>query len=189
MKNIGVASYSGGDEPKSRQLTPKEMQEWNSFLDFVKLKGYEGSSELNKKDKRLGESLFSEFKKFNPNVSINYDIVPSVQSEMQRLKSTAQDFAARHNDPNAKNIMSDISPVDGWFGSKTSQFRFPEMISQQFNNNNLQSNQNLGLVNSQLQPTGLGMNANRPLSGVKLEKMSDGKLYYQNKDGDYILYQ
>lgn len=197
-----------GDDPKKKEtatvstsptppLTPQQMQEWNSLLDHIKSKGYEGSEQLDH-DKKLGESLFNEWKQKNPQATINYDVVKTVQGHMQKLRDSAQDFAARHNDPNAKNIMSNVSKVDGFLGSKTSQFRFPQMTMNELQNNNLVSSTNLGLVNSNLQPTGAAakLGAMRKIPpNAKLEKLYDnagnatGMGYTDPSSGDIIRVQ
>lgn len=170
----------GAPQFKTRKLSPSEMGQWNGYLDFVKSKGFEGSEELNSKDKNLGASLFQQYKQSNPGVTIGYDIVPSVQQEMQNLKATSQDFAQRHNVPGADKVMSGVSPVDNWFGSKTSQFRFPNVVS-----NTSGKTVDHGLVNSQWETTS-GQNK-KPIipPGAQTEKMSDGKTYYMDSDGGW----
>lgn len=151
----GGRKQTGGSTPQNiRNITPAEMGQWNQFLDFVKEKGYEGSPDLNAKNKNLGSTLFADFKKANPNISINYDIVPSVQSAMQNLRTESQGFLKRRNDPRAETVMQGISPVDGWFGSKTSQFRFPSMAKEEYTNGVLTKQENLGLVDQNFNPTG-----------------------------------
>lgn len=183
---LGLKSMQSGG-----RLNPNEMQEWNSYLDFVKTQGYEGSSDLDIKDKKLGENLFNQFKTNNPNTSINYDIVPRVQQELTYLRDQAQGFAKRRNDPNADQIMSGISPVDGWFGSKTSQFRFPSMTVNTVNNGNLVSSQNQGLLNGSFQTqsfnTPVTKVGNKPIpQGVKIEKLKDGYFYEDPNSGDLV---
>lgn len=176
-KQTGGASTATSSNPgMNRRLSPTEMEQWNSFLDYVKDQGYEGSSDLNTKNKNLGATLFSDFKKTNPNLTIDYDIVPAVQNEMQILGQSARDFAARRNDPNAKNLMTGVSPVDGWFGSKTSQFRFPSAVLVNQRNNQTVGTQNLGLVSGNLQATGVGA-AGKPRipKGVKVETFYDAQ--------------
>lgn len=204
----GTSSATSSNPATNRRLTPQEMQQWNMFLNYVKEQGYEGSPDLNQRNKNLGSTLFSQFKKVNPNITIGYDIVPSVQQEMQLLKENVQGFAKRRNDPNADNLMTGISPVDGWFGSKTSQFRFPEMTTQVYNNGQLVSATNNGLLTGNMTPTGLpNVNAqgksisilptdsvNRkktPPPGVKIEKVADstGRVYDAYEDpqtGDIV---
>jgi hypothetical protein len=185
-----------------RRLSPGEMQQWNMFLDYVKDKGYEGSADLNKKNKNLGASLFADFKKANPNIGIDYSIVPDVQNEMQMLGQSARDFAKRRNDPNAENLMTGVSPVDGWFGSKTSQYRFPEQQTVVYNNGQLVSATNDGLLTSNLQATGVpNLNAQgqttsslptnarpkKPIpKGVTVEKLADGYYYEDPQSGDLV---
>lgn len=147
----GKKKQTGGATPQPRRLTPQELQQWNMFLDYVKTEGYEGSADLNNKSKNLGASLFAKFKKANPNVTINYDIVPSVQTEMQYMKQEAQAFDARHGKPNSE-VMAGISPVDGWFGSKTSSYRFPNLIVK---NQNGQTIEDKGLMNGDMTPQGV----------------------------------
>jgi hypothetical protein len=83
----------GGDEP-SKQLTPQNMADWNKFLDWVRSKGFEGSKELDHNEP-LAKSLFVEYKKANPSTTVDYSIVPLVQTEMQKLRDNAQAFASR----------------------------------------------------------------------------------------------
>lgn len=174
-----------GDDPQpKRRLSPKEMQEWNAFLQFTKQKGYEGSPELNKRDKGLGAQLFAEFKKSNPNVSIGYDIVPLVQNEMQELRKSTQSFLKRRNDPSADKVMSGISPVDGWFGSQTSQYRFPVMEQENYHNDQLVGKQNLGLVDASLSPVGAAQQSAAWDASPVIET-KDGR-FVEGDDGDLI---
>lgn len=185
-------SLVDGDDPKPvtpRQLKPEELTQWNQFLDYVKAKGYEGSEELNNRSKALGESLFNDFRKENKNITIGYDIVPHVQTEMTKLRDNARDFAKRHNQAGWEKIMEGISPVDGWFGSKTSQYRFPNMMYNEFRNDSLVKSENIGLVDGSLKSgkkvpatiTGKKIPAN-----AKIEKLEDGYYYEDEQTGDLI---
>lgn len=189
VKN-GVISGLMGSDDDPKTLTPQKMSEWNKLLDFLKQKGYEGSTKLDK-DKALGQTLFNEFKKSNPSTTITYDIVPTVQREMEKLKDSAQSFAERHKDPNAKQVMSGISKVDGFLGSKTSQFRFPEMTETALHNGQVVSSANLGLVKGGLQPTGItGSTTKQSLPrGVTLIKADDGDYYTDPSTGYLVKYQ
>jgi hypothetical protein len=185
------ANGGGGDEKKAAPaLTPQNMSDWNRFLDFVKQKGYEGSKELDTNEP-LAKSLFDQYRKVNPNTTISYDIVPAVQMEMQKLRNNAQAFAQRRGAKDASNIMSGVSKVDGFFGSRTSQFRFPEMVQNNFHNNALKSTTNLGLVDGNITPVGNPVNALRRMpKGVQPWKSNDGKLYYTDpQTGDAVPYQ
>lgn len=175
------------NDPKP--LEPKQREDWNNYVNWLEKKGYKGSPLLDKKETGLARNLFDQFIKENPKSTINYETVKSVQYEMQKLRDAAQGFAARRNDPNAKNIMSGVSKLDGWPGSKTTSFKFPSMSEKQYYNNALQSQKNLGIVNPELKPaTALAM---KPVpAGVKIEKMSDGHFYYEDpSSGQLVFYK
>ena len=186
INGLVIPPQGGDDDKKPRRVAPAEMQQWNRFLDFVDKKGLKGSPLLNKKDKNMGAELFAQFKKENPDVSINYDIVPLVQNEMQLLQKQARDFDARNGNPNS-NTMEGISPVDGWFGSKTSQFRFPEMVKKNYNNGQLTSTQNQGLVGGDFQPVGLAGGIMRKVpKGKEIWKDNKGNSYYTDDEGNAV---
>lgn len=184
----------GGDDPKpglqTRQLNQEELNQWNQFLDFVKEKGYEGSEKLNDRNKSLGETLFNEFRKSNKNITIGYDIVPSVQSEMVKIRDKARDFAKRHNQPDYEKIMEGISAVDGWFGSKTSQYRFPSFTYNEIKNGSLVKSENLGLVDGSMTPFGkkvpTTVTGKKIPDGVKIEKLENGYFYEDPQSGDLV---
>lgn len=190
MTRIRVRKSIGDPEPTG--LTPQQRKEWNNYVDWLEAKGYKGSPLLDKKETGLAVKLFNQFKQENPSVSITLNHIASVQSEMQKLKDTAQSFAQRHGDKNASNIMSGVSKVDSWPGSKTTSFKFPDMVSQQYNNSSLVSQKNLGLIDSRLQPSGLS-GATKPIpKNVKIEQLYDnsgkptGKGYV-DENGDIVI--
>lgn len=182
----------GGDDPK--ELTPQQRREWNTYVDYLEKKGYKGSAQLDKKDTGLATSLFNQFKKENPSVSLSLDHVKTVQSEMENLANAARNFEQRRGNPNAASIMAGTSKVDGWPGSKTTSFKFPDMEKTTYNNSVLTSHQNLGILDPKLRPTDSlsqrSLASTPALSpNVKLEKMADGKYYYEDpKTGDWKLY-
>lgn len=176
---IKIKSVRGGGDPIN--LTPQQRQEWNKYVDYIKSKGYSGSPLLDKKETGLATKLFGQFKAENPGVTLTLDHIGAVQQEMADLQKSSQAFAARHGDKNPANVMSGISKVDGWPGSRTTQFKFPEMQTQDYRNGSLVSQQNLGLVDSKLNPTGIIPSTTKILpKNAKLEKMADGKLYYED---------
>lgn len=168
-----------------RTVSSKERNDWNSFIDFVESKGLQGSEKLDKGSDALAKSLFTEYKKLNPKTTLTYELVPSIQYEMQKLKQNVQGFAERRNDPNAKNLMSFVSKVDGWFGSRTSQSKFPFMIENDYHNNNLVSSENLGLIGADMTPEKKAEMMKKIPKGAKLEKL-DGGIFYENEDGDLV---
>lgn len=186
---IRVKTNPGGGDPTTPQpLTPQQMREWNMFIDFLQKKGIAGSKDLDSKNKNLGANLFEQFRKEVPGVTITYDIVKPVQTEMQKLKDAAQSFAARRGDLNASNIMSGVSKVDGWLGSRTSQFKFPEMTENQLHNNQLVASNNLGLLGGGLKPAGATAMLKKPTipTNAKIEKLQDGYYYQDESTGDLV---
>lgn len=184
---------TGGDDPPSG-LTPQQMADWNKYVSYVEKRGYKGSKDLDKKETGLARKLLDDFIKETPGVSIKYDDVKKVQQEMIRLRDQAQAFEARRGNPNASKVMSGTSSIDGWPGSKTTSFMFPDMQTRQFVDGSLVEQKNLGLVGGDLKPTGVGgslttVSGTRLPAGTPLEKMGDGRYYYKNKDGDFVLYQ
>lgn len=177
---------TGDGDPQP--LTAQKRAEWNQYVDFVEKRGYKGSTELDKRETGLANKLFDEFKKEFPNTSISLNDVPSVQYEMQELRKTVQGFAKRKGDQNADKLMEGISKVDGWPGSKTTQFKFPNMSLQTYHDGQFTGKRNLGLVDATLTPVESAATKKKIPKGAKIETMSDGRQYYQDENGDLVLY-
>ena len=187
----------GGDDP-TQPLSPKQRADWNKYVDWLKAKGYSGSRDLDKKETGLARKLIDDFRKENPDATIDYNNVKQVQMEMQQLKQNVQGFAARRNDPNADKLMSGISQVDGWPGSKTTQFKFPDMQAQEFMNGNLVNRMDMGLLSGAFKPTGIPQQAAAPVRklppGAKLEEVVDSNgvksiVYQDPSSGDLIKWE
>jgi hypothetical protein len=184
--NFGPPVNTGGDDP-TKGLTARQRSEWNHYVDWLEAKGMKGSTKLDKRETGLASGLFNQFKKENPDVTLTLDNISLVQTEMQKLQQSARGFAERRGDKNAEGIMEGISQIDNWPGSKTTSFKFPSMSIQEFRNNELVTKRNLGLVDSSLRPEG---DTTRTLpKGAKLETMADGRQYYEDKEGNMILYK
>lgn len=187
MKLATLSKTGGGGDNPPASLTPQQMKEWNSYVDYVDKRGYKGSKDLDRKETGLARKLFDDYLKDNPGVTIKYDDVKTVQTEMQKLRDSVRAFASRRNDPKAATLMGGISEPDGWPGSRTTQFKFPEMQLTQLHNNNVVQNKNLGLVGSGLKPTGVTVVQQQKLPpGAKLEKLQDGWYYEDPKSGDMV---
>lgn len=170
-----------------REISPNERQEWNAFIDFVQAKEKEfGGLEKLDKNQALARKLFGEYQKIHPGTSINYNMVASVQYEMQKLRQSVQGFAQRRNDPNANKLMGFISEVDGFFGDNTAQSKFPFMIEDQYHNNNLVSSKNLGLVNSNLETSSKTQLKKKIPDGAKIV---DNEFYEDPQTGDLVKYK
>lgn len=181
QKEKKVAAVKGVENKEIRQLSQREMQEWNMFVDFVEEKGYQGAKELDVKGAKLAQKLFDEFKKLNPHVKIDLSITASVQAAMQGVKEMAQGFAKRKGDQNANNIMAGISKVDGWPGSKTTAYKFPGLEEQTYHNDALQSKTDKGLIDGK----GLQSKTKIP-KGAEVMELADGKYYQDPDSGDLV---
>ena len=143
----------GGTNEGVRKVNRPVLEEWNSFLDYVDKKGYKGSKELDMGDHKLSQSLFDDYKKDNPNAQLDYSYVLPIQQEIKNYRDrTIEDFKtgkAKINSSagdNYEHYMEGLSNPDGWFGSKTSSWKFPKQYLQTINNDNTMGNkEDLGL--------------------------------------------
>lgn len=117
-------------------LSPQAKNDWNNFVDFMDKQGMRGNSALDDRDKNLGQFYFQKFKTMYPHTTLAYQDVPRVQQALQdyRTQSLADIKAGKIQLPGVKDpdkeYMSDLSPVDGWLGSKTSVHKFPVAVAQ-----------------------------------------------------------
>lgn len=117
-------------------LSDKQKMEWNRLIDFMDKEGYKGSEHLDNRDTNLGKFLFQKFQAQNPDVTIRYEDVPRVQTELQnyrqhliqQFKDKKMQASTEIKDPE-KEIMPGLSKVDGWLGSKTSSYKFPTAVA------------------------------------------------------------
>src|SRR5438876_4000160 len=116
---LSIPTSMNPPEGEPKDLSPAQRMEWNNYVNFLEEKGYKGSPLLDKKETGLAKSLFDEYTQMNPGTPLKYEDIKSVQLEMQKLKDSAQALAKRQGYKNAKNIMTGVSDVDGWPGSKT----------------------------------------------------------------------
>lgn len=121
------------DTPNKPVLAPvsvPEKQNWNKFIDFVDQQGFKGNAALDKRDTSLGMALIQKFNKLNPDNALPNDIVSRVQQEIQNYRNNIVNQwksgkAIIDNVKSEDEIMPNISPVDGWPGSKTLSHYFP----------------------------------------------------------------
>lgn len=111
-------------------LTPQQRMQWNMFVDYLDKQGVKGSPILDQKDKNLGQYYFDKFASTNPGLSITYKDVPRVQQELQDYRNNLigqwKSGKIQGNDIKTENdIMPNLSPADGWLGSKTSSYKYP----------------------------------------------------------------
>jgi hypothetical protein len=103
------------------------------------------------------------------------------------LKNNTQAFLKRRNDPNAERVMQGISKVDGWAGSKTTQFKFPAFAMENYQNNSFVSRTELGLAKDNLTSTETEQEMLKKIPpGVELQKLANGYFYYDAKNDSLI---
>lgn len=111
------------------QLSTDQKGQWNSYVDYLEKRGYKGNTQLDNRDTNLGQRLLNEYKAQNPHFTLTYEQIPVIQQGIQNVRN---DFINRWKKgaqvegvKTADDIMSNVSPVDGWLGSKTSSYKFP----------------------------------------------------------------
>lgn len=122
-------------------LTPVQRQQWNSFIDYLDKSGYKGNPILDDRDKKLGQFLFDKYRHETPGVTITYQDVPRVQQDLQNSRNEAVNLyktgKAKFDVKDESEIMANLSPVDGWLGSKTSSHKFPVAVATTNNQGNI----------------------------------------------------
>lgn len=125
---VSLKERNTGNDPQPLEITSDHLRKWNKLIDFAKEKGYAGNRELDH-DPMLRKKIFDEFNKANPKDAIPISMVEPLQKEIQSYKTQALENIRKYpdsykGDPNA--FMEGISQVDGIFGQKTSQWKFPD---------------------------------------------------------------
>jgi hypothetical protein len=68
-------------------ITPKHKEDWNKYLGWLKEKGMQGKPELDKGG--VGEKLFQEYLKQNPETSLSKSIIPGIRKEYVNMRDKA----------------------------------------------------------------------------------------------------
>ena len=181
----------GDPKPKTyRRAAPEELTQWNNIAKYVQEKGYTKDPRIDAKDGSFSKSLFEEYRKVDPSFKLQYGDVGMIQNEFQLEKQFGARMLAKKDPEAAKTYGANYSPVDEFAGSKTFSQVFPDMSLTQLHNNQVVSQQNLGLVNGTGQSQAGNFTPKRPLPpGVKLEKMADGHYYYEDpQTGDLVMH-
>lgn len=123
---VASAVASSGPPPKIADNTKRD---WNNFIGWMKTKGYSGSSDLDVRNKNLGQQYLQQYIKENPQTTLTYGHVPDIQNYLNAYRQAAwnkiQTGQAGSGARNIDEFMPNLSPTDGWLGSKTSQVLFP----------------------------------------------------------------
>lgn len=117
----------GGDAPA--KLTPQEKENWNKFIQFVADQKMTGHPDLDRRDKSVGLGLLNHFNQMYPNAKLDPAIIPRVQQELQDYRANLiKQWKGGKIQTDAKDeseVMPNLSPVDGWPGTRTLSHRFP----------------------------------------------------------------
>lgn len=112
-----------------KPLTPAEKANWNKFVEFVSAQKMTNNPVLDQRNKQVGMSLLQKFNYANPSNSLDTNIIPRVQQDLQNYRSgLVNQWKAGKIQSDAKSeneIMPNISLVDGWPGTKTLSSKFP----------------------------------------------------------------
>lgn len=114
-------------------LTPDQKNQWNNFVDYLDKAGYKGSPLLDDRNKTLGLNLIEQYRKANPSFTLTYENVKDVQEDLQTYRA---DMVNKFKTgkvvvdgvKSEDEIMPGLSAVDGWLGSKTSNWKFPTAV-------------------------------------------------------------
>jgi len=134
-KMISRAEGGGGKVPEvvkpvNNETNSGDRQFWNGFVDHLGKKGLKGSTELDKRDTNLSRKSFDEYSKGQ----YNYDeFIPKIQGSISKYRNTAIEqvkagtikWEGYKNDNNFDGFMPGLSEQDGWAGSKTTTYKFP----------------------------------------------------------------
>lgn len=112
-------------------LSPDDKNRWNKFVEYVAKQGQANNPQLDQRNKQLGMSLLQRFNYANPQDALPMDIVKNVQQEIHNYRTDLVNKWKKDptviNEPikDESEIMSKISPVDGWPGTLTLSHKFP----------------------------------------------------------------
>lgn len=121
----------GQPVPPSKPLSNDERTRWNAFIDYVKGQGMQNHPSLDQRNKQIGNALLQKFNYTNPSQALPMDVVPRVQQDLQSYRQNLiQQWKAGKTAPiegvkSENDIMSGISPVDSWPGTKTLSNKYP----------------------------------------------------------------
>lgn len=129
-----LAAMLGGEEP-IKGYTPSTVEQranWNRLLRFMYEKGYSGSKDLDRKDKALGMALLEEYNKANPKNQVPKEFIPIAQYENDLIRRKGafpklgqEESATLYEFLPPAYKSKEVSAVDGWLGSRTSQLGYP----------------------------------------------------------------
>lgn len=147
-----LSSRMGSEDPVEEKPVDNNIRlEWNKYVDWLGKKGMRGAAELDKDD--LGGKMIDAYRKENPSTLISREIVPTIQKEFSKYRDWSlgqikAQKAAFAKGTTEENFMSHLSKIDGYAGSRTTSFSFPNKYLEQFNNGQKVATINEGFATS-----------------------------------------
>ncbi|HOV34870.1 MAG TPA: hypothetical protein PLS56_02670 [Candidatus Dojkabacteria bacterium] len=169
------------------RMDSAQISYFNNFLDYVKDRGYQGSTKLN--TGTLNEDLYKDYQTANPNSNINLplrDLTRMAQNEQHIQKAFDVDFVGRKN-PQMKDAVanSSISKIDDFFGSETSKRYIPTATKIDKRNGNVTNVTNLGFVPNSINKASTLQTKKVP-DGVEIIDTTDGRGYFDPQYGNFV---
>lgn len=107
------ANYAAGGAQAGGYVNNDTRNDWNNFINFLKAQNLSGNTSLNNGDNPSAH-LIAMYNQANPGSHLTPEVVPQVQ----------QNFIDHRQAYNRDNLP--MSRQDGWIGSVTSTYQFPQ---------------------------------------------------------------
>ena len=127
---IKVRKIEGGEEnkPTGKPITNKERADWNMYVKTLESKGLRGNTELDKGD--YGKRVLLDYIKANPSTSLTPERIADIQADFANYRNFALDQVKQgkfvfDKGVNEQNFMQELSKLDAYPGSKTTNHLFP----------------------------------------------------------------
>lgn len=143
-----------GDEPV---ITNKERLAWNDYVKYLDKKGIKGKPELDKDG--LGFKALEDYRKEHPDTPITKELIPVIQKDFSKYRDYSLDIIKNKKvDPQTghrmtfgpgvteDNFMTNLSQVDGYPGSKTTSFAYPNYYLQTLENGQVKQTEDKGFA-------------------------------------------
>jgi len=87
MEEESIEAVDDNEKEEGEGLTEKNKKDWNAYLGWLEEKKLRGKPELDKND--LGNKLFKQYLKENPETTLSVDIIPDVRKEYIKLRDAS----------------------------------------------------------------------------------------------------
>ena len=130
---MSIAKIKGGIEDKDKKttstaITNQHRADWNGYVKWLESQKMRGNPELDKGD--MGKQMLAKYIKENPKTSLTLDLVKPIQSDFANYRNFALDQVKQgkmvfDKGVNEGNFMQELSKLDAYPGSKTTNHLFP----------------------------------------------------------------